>query len=134
MIAPASVTGAVQVAPQDARAHFANHTNDFVVPEKVIVQVVEFPVSNYLAQARATEQEAMDYYNEHMDRFSKAVETNAPAVGTNPPARIRQTVTQPFGEVKSNSHEEAQVRSTHTQTANSGGGLFSRLRETFSGR
>ena len=117
VIAPASVTGAVQVAPQDVRAYFANHTNDFVVPEKVIVQVVEFPVSNYLAQARATEQEAMDYYNEHMDRFSKAVETNAPAVGTNPPTRVRQTVTQPFGEVKSNIVEQLKIAAARSQAA-----------------
>jgi molecular chaperone DnaJ len=50
------------------------------------------------------------------------------------PTKLDARARELLGEVKSNSHEEAQVRSTHTQTANSGGGLFSRLRETFSGR
>ncbi len=50
------------------------------------------------------------------------------------PDQARRPDPELLGEVKSNSHDEAQVRSTHTQTANSGGGLFSRLRETFTGR
>ncbi|BBZ76655.1 chaperone protein DnaJ [Mycolicibacterium anyangense] len=44
-------------------------------------------------------------------------------------ARTKELLT----EVKSRGQEEAAVRSAHAQTANSGG-LFSRLRETFSGR
>ena len=50
------------------------------------------------------------------------------------PTKLDARTRELLGELKSHSHEEAQVRSTHTQTANSGGGLFSRLRETFSGR
>ncbi|WP_167100320.1 molecular chaperone DnaJ [Mycobacterium sp. DL592] len=45
-------------------------------------------------------------------------------------ARVKELLT----EVKTRSHEEAAVRSAHAQSANAGGGLFSRLRETFSGR
>ncbi|WP_059018192.1 molecular chaperone DnaJ [Mycobacterium sp. M26] len=45
-------------------------------------------------------------------------------------ARTKELLT----EIKTRGHEEAAVRSAHAQTANSGGGLFSRLRETFSGR
>lgn len=44
-------------------------------------------------------------------------------------ARTKELLT----EVKTRGHEEAAVRSAHAQPANSGG-LFSRLRETFSGR
>ena len=50
------------------------------------------------------------------------------------PTKLDARTRELLAEVKSNSHEQAQVRSTHTQTATSGGGLFSRLRETFSGR
>ncbi|MCX6997676.1 MAG: peptidylprolyl isomerase [Kiritimatiellaeota bacterium] len=117
VVTPASVTGAVQVAAADPRAYFASHTNDFVVPEKVIVQVVEFPASNYLAQVRVAEQEVTDYYNEHMDHYSRVVETNAPALGTNPPARVSQTVTQPFDEVKSNIVEQLRLAAARAQAA-----------------
>lgn len=50
------------------------------------------------------------------------------------PTKLDARTKELLGEVKGRSHEEAQVRSTHTQAGNSGGGLFSRLRETFSGR
>ena len=114
---PASVTGTVQVTPLEARAYFASHTNDFVVPEKVSVSLVELPASNYLAQAQVTDEEAMNYYNEHLDRYSKSVVTNAPSIGTNPPARVSQTVTQPFDEVKSNLVEQLKMAAAREKAA-----------------
>lgn len=50
------------------------------------------------------------------------------------PTKLDARTKELLGEIKSRGHEEAEVRSMHAQANNSGGGLFSRLRETFSGR
>lgn len=50
------------------------------------------------------------------------------------PGKLDARAKELLSEFKARSHEEAQVKSTHAAAANAGGGLFSRLRETFSGR
>ena len=39
-----------------------------------------------------------------------------------------------LGELKTHGHDAAEIKSTHSAPTGNGGGLFSRLRETFSGR
>jgi len=50
------------------------------------------------------------------------------------PNRLDARSKELLSELKGHSHDEAEVKPTHTGSAHSGGGLFSRLRETFSGR
>ena len=50
------------------------------------------------------------------------------------PTKLDARTRELLGEVKSRNTEQAEVRSTRAAKAGSGGGLFSRLRETFTGR
>ena len=50
------------------------------------------------------------------------------------PTKLDDRTRELLTEIKSRSGEQAAVKSTRTAASQSGGGLFSRLRETFTGR
>ncbi|TAN37217.1 MAG: hypothetical protein EPN23_06380 [Verrucomicrobia bacterium] len=101
VIAPDTNAGA-RVTIKEAQALYNRDPKTFTVPEKVRVQYVEFPFSNYVASATASADEALNYYNEHMDRFTRMVSiTNPPPFGaTNAAPTISQRSDQiPFEQV-----------------------------------
>jgi peptidyl-prolyl cis-trans isomerase D len=78
-----SVTDAyVEPSDDDLRAYFNANTNEFMVPAKVSVRYVAFPISNHLAAASITADSIDDYYDTHTDEFT-TVDTNSASTGTN---------------------------------------------------
>ena len=72
-----------RVTIKEAQAFYNRDPKAFMIPEKVRIQYVEIPFSNYVASATVSADEALNYYNEHMDRFTRLVSvTNPPPFGT----------------------------------------------------
>lgn len=92
-------SGDVDVTSADARAYFTNNLARFEIPEQVSVRYVEFPLTNYLAAANLSDEEALDYYNDHIDDFT-TIDTN----GTSVPL--------PFDDVRSNILEKIEFEQT----------------------
>jgi peptidyl-prolyl cis-trans isomerase D len=87
----------VKVTAEDAHKLYLADPKAFEIPEQVTVKYVEFPVDNFLAKAEVTEEEALDYYNEHLDEY---MTTNAPAATAD--TNAQDSLTIPFEQVKTN--------------------------------
>jgi hypothetical protein len=104
VVAP-DTNAAAAVTIKDAQALFDRDPQAFTVPEKVRVKYVAFPFADYLTNAVVSNDEAMNYYNEHMDRYTRDVAiTNPPPFGTTntAPTISRRAEQIPFDQVKTN--------------------------------
>lgn len=64
----------LDVTEDDARAYFEANLERFMIPPKVRVKYIRFPVADYLVEAEITEQQALDYYDLHIDEFVRVPE------------------------------------------------------------
>ncbi|MCF7848686.1 MAG: SurA N-terminal domain-containing protein [Kiritimatiellales bacterium] len=78
---PRAVVKDVAVSDTEVEAYFEANKEQFRMPEKVMVQYVEFPVSNYLAGIEVTDEMATNHYEQN--KYSYII---APAEGAEPSA------------------------------------------------
>jgi len=88
---PHEIVKEVNVTEADARNYYEANTNEFLLPEKVLVKYVEFPVSNYLASVKLSEDTLKSYYEQNKYRYI------LPQEGTNATVEMQY---RPFEEVK----------------------------------
>lgn len=67
--------GDVDVTIEDAEKFFNENKEFFMIPEKINVKYVEFPITNYLSEEPVKEDDILEYYSEHQDEYS-VVDTN----------------------------------------------------------
>lgn len=68
--APMSLTDA------ELRAYYDAHQEAFRLPNRVAVQYVALPVSNFLAHATVAEDDIHNYYDDHGDAFTRTTPSN----------------------------------------------------------
>lgn len=73
------------------KEYFADHKEQFRIPERVRVQYVTFPYSNYLQTVEISEAEIQDYYEDHIEEFSERLDTNSVPV-PKPLAEVREEI------------------------------------------
>jgi len=118
-----NVADTVKLTAEDAKTYFLANPAAFKIPEKVVVKYVEFPFSNYLAQAEVTEEAALDFYNENLDDYALTnranAATNALAAGTNLDATAQAPKSNyiPFDDVKTNIFDALRLRAARDQAA-----------------
>jgi len=59
----------VPVSREEAEAFFAENREGFLIPAKVRVSYVEYPVTDFLEQAEIPEGAALQFYNQNLDRY-----------------------------------------------------------------
>jgi peptidyl-prolyl cis-trans isomerase D len=64
------MTKHVQASNEEARAFFEAHTNMFVIPERVSVKYVSYPLTDFTAGIDITAAAVSNYYTEHLDRYT----------------------------------------------------------------
>lgn len=125
------VLAEVRVAEEDVRARFEKNPAEFTLPDKVRVQYVALAVSNFLEGVTVSEDEALEYYNDHLQEFTYATTTTpVSAVATGEAAElaadmgsyaVTTTATRLFEEVKADileklRWEEARRRASERAT------------------
>ena len=80
----------VKVTREDAQAFFMADPAAFTIPEKARVAYISVPASNYMADVTVTEDDQLEYYDQHIDEFTvtntvpvlpgDTSDTNVPAV------------------------------------------------------
>lgn len=60
----------VKVNDAETRAYFEAHTNDFVIPEKMQVKYVTFPLERFLDEGAVENDALRSYYDEHIEDFT----------------------------------------------------------------
>ena len=90
VIASNLVPADVKVTDGEARRFFDANTNLFVIPDKVALKVVTYPVSEYLAKAHTDNAAVEEYYDTHTDEFS-TTDTNGTKSIT-PIEQVRGTI------------------------------------------
>jgi len=70
---------AVQVGEEDARAFYEANTNLFIVPEKIRVRYVAFPVSNYLGSSTVKDADIERFYDDNLQNYM-TVDTNGASI------------------------------------------------------
>ncbi|RKX41937.1 MAG: hypothetical protein DRP64_10605 [Verrucomicrobia bacterium] len=78
---PRSLADTPKVTDEDAKNHFALNKEEFRMPEKAIVDYVQFAVADHLEAAEATDEMVAAFYENNKQRFLKQ-----PADGTAPDA------------------------------------------------
>lgn len=68
---PRSLVETPEVTAEDAKTYFAENQERFRMPEKAIVNFVEFPVTNYTASVEVTDEMVSIYYENNKQRFAK---------------------------------------------------------------
>lgn len=119
VIMPDAQAGA-HVTIKEAQVLFDRDPKAYTIPEKVRVNYVTFPFTNYVASATVSVDEAVNYYNEHMDRYTHLVAvTNPPPFGvTNAAPVITKRQDQiPFDQVKTNIFAALKVDAARTRAA-----------------
>ncbi|HBA85837.1 MAG TPA: hypothetical protein DCZ95_17275 [Verrucomicrobia bacterium] len=114
-LSAADVEKEVKITAEDAHKLYLADPSAFQIPAQVAVNYVEFPVSQYLATNSVTEEEALDYYNEHIDEYMTST-TNAP-VETNNVASAQDSLATPFEQVKTNIVEALQEEVARNKAA-----------------
>jgi hypothetical protein len=65
----------INVTDEDVHAFFEEDPEKFLIPEKVDIRYVAFPISNYLDGIEINEEDALVYYDEHLEEFTEEIET-----------------------------------------------------------
>ncbi len=68
---PRSLTGVTEVTEEEAKAYFEQNSDQFQMPEKVIVSYVQFPVSDYTNTASVTDEIIAQVYESNKQRYIK---------------------------------------------------------------
>jgi len=104
-----NVEDEVKVGEDEARSLFLKDPAAFTIPPKVTLRYVALPLSGFMTNVTATEEEALVYYDDFMDSFVRTnrvrvAEAGAPE-GTNTEAEAawsNEVVQLTFDEVKTN--------------------------------
>ncbi len=99
---PRSLSKAPKVSDKDAQNYFALNPEEFRMPEKAIVDYVQFSVIDYLEQTEVSEEMALEFYEHNKQRFVKQPSEDA-SLDAVPEFR-------PFEEVKSEITERIQMQ------------------------
>ncbi|MBN1270349.1 MAG: SurA N-terminal domain-containing protein [Kiritimatiellae bacterium] len=118
------VRGEVKLAEDDVKARFYRDPSAFTLPEHVRVKYVRFPVADHLAEVSVSEDDALEYYNDHLEDYSEEVvatndETQAEAeteLSESVPPQTK-TVTQPFEDVKAGIVEQLTIEAARRKAA-----------------
>ncbi len=62
--------GEVRITDQEAREHFGENIEDFKIPERVRVNYVRFPFTDYMGKVEITEEDIKDYYERNIEEFT----------------------------------------------------------------
>ncbi len=100
----------VKVSRADAYSYFMAKPAVFTIPEKVRIEYIQVPASNYLASAVVTnEDDALGYYDEHINDYAVTnpvtlMVTNMLKTGSNVVVKVKtnEVTTLSFDEVKTN--------------------------------
>jgi len=65
----------VAVTDDDAKAFYETNSPLFEIPDQLVVRYVSWPISNYLAAVKVSDDEVMDYYDSHLEEYA-TVDTN----------------------------------------------------------
>jgi hypothetical protein len=74
---PRSLAATPEVTEQDAKQYFALNREEFRMPEKAIVEYVQFPVADHLEAAEVTDEMVTRFYETNQERFRLPPEENA---------------------------------------------------------
>jgi len=80
---PRSLAGTPEITEADAKAYYERNPDQFVMPEKVIVNYVQFPVSDYTNSVTVTDEMVAQVYENNKQQFIKPMAPDAP-VGAPP--------------------------------------------------
>ena len=97
---PRSLSKAPKVSEEEAQSYFTRNPEEFRMPEKAIVDYVQFAVADYIEQAEVTDEMIARFYENNKQRFLKQ-----PAEGEAPAAEPEY---QPLEEVQDSIIEQLQ--------------------------
>jgi len=97
---PRSLSKTPKVSEEEAQRYFARNPEEFRMPEKAIVDYVQFAVADYIEQAEVTDEMIALFYENNKQRFLKQ-----PAEGEAPAAELEY---QPLEEVQESITEQLQ--------------------------
>lgn len=66
---PEELADEVRLTEEDVRAHFEAHKDAFMLPRRVKVNYIRFPIAGHLEQVEITEDELYDYYERNLEEF-----------------------------------------------------------------
>ncbi len=66
---PRSLVGVTEITEEEAKAYFEKNPDQFQMPEKVIVQYVQFPVSDYTNTVEITDEDIAQIYENNKQRY-----------------------------------------------------------------
>jgi len=75
---PRSLAPAPQVTEDEAKAYFENYTTQFMMPEKVSVRYVQYPVADYKNHVLVTDDMVSAFYENNKQRYLKPAAEGAP--------------------------------------------------------
>ena len=116
---PRSLSKAPKVSEEDAKNYFALNLEEFRMPEKAIVDYVQFSVADYLDQSEVTDEEVLAFYETNKQRFLKQ-----PADDAAPDA---EPEFRPFDEVQSEIADGIKMQLARTMAADQADELVSEL-------
>lgn len=116
---PRSLAPAPQVTEDEAKAYFEDYKGRFMMPEKISVRYVQFPVSDYTAGVLVTDDMVAAYYENNKQRYLKPDAEDAPE-GAAPEY-------QPLEEVKDSITEMMRNGLAQREAINAADGLVAQL-------
>lgn len=69
-ITPESAEKDIALTDENVKNFFDAHTELFMIPPKVSVRYVAFPVADFIDQVEVTEEDALAFYNENIDDYT----------------------------------------------------------------
>ncbi len=97
---PRSLSGTPDVSEKEAKDYFDLNQEQFRMPEKVIVNYVQFAVSNYLDQIEATDEMVAQVYENNKQRYLKEPAEDAPAEAAPEFKPLEEVKEEIVGEIK----------------------------------
>jgi len=76
---PRSLVDVLEVTEEDAKNYFALNQEEFRMPEKAIVDYVQFAVADHMENVEATDEMVSGFYENNKQRFLKQPAEDAPA-------------------------------------------------------
>lgn len=74
IITPDDVENRVNVTEEDIQSYFDENREEFMIPPKVSVKFVRFPVSSFTNDIEVTEEDALAYYDENIENYTEVAE------------------------------------------------------------
>ena len=79
----------MKLADKDYEKYYQENTNSFALPDRIAVQYVAVPVTNYLSFVTVDEDDVSDYYDQHIDQYQRTVSNKTESI---PLAEVRTNI------------------------------------------